>query len=223
MLNNFTFSLSESTGLRHPDLFSLHGSNPSGSYKPMKTTKAETSLSRELSAKYNFAENIFFETTAYKGSVSDVLNRGTSTNAYNEIIDIKQEGLENSFFFKKKDQSIKLSSTFSKSREGDGDPQLRRPEQQYGVKYSKKFKESLLGSFDLTYDYRHVGKVEDWKNGSVRAKVDSSDIMNLVLSKEILANTWSINILNLTDEKYQRPDTYNQEGRRIELSFRGKY
>ena len=75
----------------------------------------------------------------------------------------------------------------------------------------------------MTYDYRHVGKVEDWKNGSVRAKVDSSDIMNLVLSKEILANTWSINILNLTDEKYQRPDTYNQEGRRIELSFRGKY
>ena len=98
MINNITFSLSESTGLRYPDLFSLHGSNPSGSYKAMKTTKAETSLSRELSAKYNFAENIFFESTAYKGSVSDVLNRGTSTNAYNEIIDIEQEGLENSFF-----------------------------------------------------------------------------------------------------------------------------
>ena len=223
MINNITFSLSESTGLRYPDLFSLHGSNPSGSYKAMKTTKAETSLSRELSAKYNFAENIFFESTAYKGSVSDVLNRGTSTNAYNEIIDIEQEGLENSFFFKKKDQSIKLSGTFSKSRESDGDPQLRRPEQQYGIKYSNKFKKSFLGPFNVTYDYRHVGKVEDWKNGSVRAKVDSSDIMNLVLSKEILANTWSINILNLTDEKYQRPDTYNQEGRRIELSFRGKY
>ena len=223
ILNNFTFSLSESTGLRHPDLFALHGTNPSGSYKSMKTTKAETSLTRELSTRYNFAENILFESTAYKGSVSDVLNRGTSTNAYNEIIDIKQEGLENSFVFRKNDQTIKLFNTFSKSRESDGDPQLRRPEKQYGVKYSKKFTDSLLGPFNLTYDYRHVGKVEDWKNGSIRAKVDSSDIMNLILSKNILSNTWSINILNLTNENYERPDTYNQEGRRFELSFRSKY
>ena len=54
-LSNFTFSLSESTGLRHPDLFVLHGSNPSGSYKAMKTTKPETSLTRELSIKYDFS------------------------------------------------------------------------------------------------------------------------------------------------------------------------
>jgi len=223
MLNNFTLSLTESTGLRHPDLFVLHGRNTSGSYKSMKTTKPETSLTRELSTRYNFEKNIFFESTIYKSSVSDVLNRGTSTNAYNEIIDIKQEGIENSFVIKKDDQVIKLSNTFSKSREGDGDPQLRRPEKQYGIKYSKKISESILGPFDLTYDYKHIGKVEDWKNGSFRAKVDSSDIMNLILSKDILSNTWSINIFNLTDENYQRPDTYNQEGRRIELSFRSKY
>ena len=59
ILNKFTISLSESTGLRQPDLFALHGSNPSGSYKAMKTTKAETSLTREFSTKYNFTENIF--------------------------------------------------------------------------------------------------------------------------------------------------------------------
>jgi len=223
MFDNLTIGVTESTGLRHPDLFALHGSNVSGSYKSMKTTKAETSLTRELTTKYNFSDEIFLETTAYKGSVSDVLNRGTSTNAYNEIIDIKQEGLESSFVFKNNDHKIKLSNTFSKSRESDGDPQLRRPEKQYGIKYSKKFQKSLIGPFNLTYNYRHIGKVEDWKNGNVRAKVDSSDIMNLVLSKEILSNTWSINVLNLTDEKYQRPDTYNQERRRIELLFRSKY
>ena len=223
MFDNLTIGVTESTGLRHPDLFALHGSNTSGSYKSMKTTKAETSLTRELTTKYNFSDEIFLETTAYKGSVSDVLNRGTSTNAYNEIIDIKQEGLENSFVFNNDNHKIKLSNTFSKSRESDGDPQLRRPEKQYGIKYSKKFQKSLIGPFNLTYDYRHVGKVEDWKNGNVRAKVDSSDIMNLVISKEILSNTWSIKVLNLTDEKYQRPDTYNQEGRRIELLFRSKY
>ena len=223
LINKFTLSLSESTGLRHPDLFALHGSNPSGSYKSMKTTKPETSLTRELSAKYDFSKNFFIESTAYRGSVSDVLNRGTSTNAYNEIIDIKQEGLENSIVFKNQNQRISLSSTLSKSREDDGDPQLRRPEKQFGIKYFKKFRTNILGDFDLNYDYRHVGKVEDWKNGTFRAKVDSSDIMNLNLSKNLFGSIWSINILNLTDEIYQRPDTYNQEGRRFELSFRHKY
>ena len=223
LLNNFTLSLSESTGLRHPDLFVLHGSNPSGTFKSMKTTKPETSLTRELSLKYNFSNNTFFETTAYKSSVSDVLNRSTSTGGYNELIDIKQEGLENSFSFKDKTQKLSLYNTFSKSREGNGRPQLRRPEQQFGVKYSKKFNSQYLGPFDLNYDYRHVGKVEDWKKGTFRAKVDSSDIMNMSLSKDYFGSIWSINVLNLTDEEYQRPDTYNQEGRRIGLSFIYKY
>ena len=223
LINNFTLSLSESTGLRHPDLYVLHGENVSGSFKSMATTKPETSFTREASLKYNFADGISFQTTAYKGTISDVLNRGTSTSGYNEIIDIKQEGLENSFVFKNDFQRLTLSNTFSKSREGDGTPQLRRPEQQFGVKYSRKFISNIFGPFDLNYDFRHVGQVEDWKNGSVRAKVDSSDIMNLSFSKDFYGNKLSLNILNLTDEAYQRPDTYNQERRRISLSFRNKY
>ena len=82
---------------------------------------------------------------------------------------------------------------------------------------------SYIGKFNLNYDYRHIGKVEDWKNGSSRAKVDSSDIMNLSLSKNFRGSLFSVNILNLTDEIYQRPDTYNQEGRRLGLSLRHKY
>ena len=223
LISDFTFSLSESTGLRHPDLFVLHGSNPSGSFKSMKTTKAETSLTRELSVKYDFFENISFNSTFYESSVSDVLNRSTSTGGYNEIMDIKQRGVENSLNFKNEFQKLSLTSVFSKSREGNGRPQLRRPEQQFGVKYSQKIKSDILGPFNLHYDYRHIGKVEDWKNGSKRAKVDSTDIMNLSLTKEINKINWSINITNLTDEIYERPDTYNQEGRKIGLSFRSKY
>ena len=65
--------------------------------------------------------------------------------------------------------------------------------------------------------------MEDWKNGTVLAKVDSTDIMNLSISKPILGSRWSLNVKNLTDEQYQRPDTYNQEGRKISLSFSTKY
>ena len=221
--SDLTLNYSESTGLRHPDLFVLHGANPSGSFKSMKTTKAETSQTKEISAKFKISDHVSFNSTAYKGKISDVLNRSTSTGGYNEIIDIEQEGLENSLIFSDNDQKIILSSTLSKSTEDDGRPQLRRPEKQFGVKYSKKFASSILGPLSLNYDYRHVGKVEDWKNGSTRAKVDSSDIMNLSITKELFGSKWSINFLNLTDENYQRPDTYNQEGRRISLSFRNKY
>ena len=223
VFDNFTLSLTESTGLRHPDLYVLHGVNPSGSFKSMKTTKPETSLTRELNLKYFVSDEISFETTAYKGSVSDVLNRGTSTNGYNEIIDIKQEGLENNLIFKGDNQKLILSSTLSKSREGNGRPQLRRPEKQFGINYINKFDSNIFGKFNLNYDYRHVGKVEDWKGGSIRSKVDSSDIMNLSLSKEFFNQIWALNFFNLTDEVYQRPDTYNQERRRISLSFRYRY
>ena len=188
----------------------------------MMTTKPETSLTRELSVKYDFTDNLSFNSTAYRGTISDVLNRSTSTNAYNEIIDISQEGLESSFIINDDNQKLVLSSVFSKSREADGDPQQRRPEKQFGAKYSKKFISDLVGPFSLSYDYRHVGKVETEK-WFCSSKSDSSDIMNLSLSKELFGNYWSLNIFNLTDEQYQRPDTYNQEGRKFSLSLRAKY
>ena len=223
LINRFTLSFSESTGLRHPDLYVLHGAEPSGSFKAMKTTKPETSLTREFSLNYDLTDSTSFVTTAYKGQISDVLNRSRTTNGYNEIIDINQKGLESSFIINNKDNKLTLSSIFSKSREADGDPQQRRPEKQFGIKYSKKINSNLIGPFHLNYDYRHIGKVEDWKNGTYLAKVDSSDVMNLSFSKKFLGNQWMLNITNLTDEKYQRPDTYNQDGRRIGLSFRSKY
>lgn len=223
LFEKFSLNFIESTGLRHPDLFVLHGANTSGSYQSMKTTKPETSFTRELTAKFNISSNIEINTTAYKGTISDVLNRGTSTYGYNEIIDIKQEGIENSFFFNKDNQRLVLTSTFSKSREGDGTPQLRRPEQKYSIKYSKNFKSSFLGPFNINYDYNHIGKVEDWKNGTARAKVDSTDIMNFSISKDLFGSRYTLKVLNLTDEIYQRPDTYNQEGRRFNLSFISKY
>ena len=107
------------------------------------------------------------------------------------MIDIEQEGLENSFIIKDDTQKLTLSSTFSKSREGNGRPQLRRPEQQFGINYSKVFDTNLFGLFNIKYDYRHIGKTEDWKNGSTRAKVDSSDIMNLNFPKILMG--WLVN------------------------------
>ena len=117
---------------------------------------------------------------------------------------------------------LALTSTFSKSREGNGRPQLRRPEKQYGVNYNAKLNTSYTGLFGMNVNYRHVGKAEDWV-GSFRKKVDSTDIINLSLTKELFGNKWALNITNLTDEYYQKPYGYNQEGRNFKLSVKSKY
>ncbi len=227
IIDKLTLSLSESTGIRHPDLYVLHGGNSNssyynGSFKAMLTTKPETSLTRELSARYSFSDKIFFDTTAYRSSVSDVLNRSNSTGGYNETIDIDQEGLENSFTFKDDKQTLKLSGTFSKSTEGSGKPQLRRPEKQYGINYNAELKSNFFGPLGLNIDYRHVGKAEDYV-GFIRKKVDSTDIVNVSLSKKLFGLDWIVSGTNLTDEYYQRPYGYNQERREFNLSLRTKY
>ena len=227
LIDKLTLSLSESTGVRHPDLYVLHGGNPgssfyNGAFKAMLTTKPETSLTRELAAEYNLSDSISFGTTAYRGSVSDVLNRSNSSGGYNETLDIEQEGLESSFTFKNDNQRVSLTNTLSKSSEGNGRPQLRRPEKQYGVNYNAKLNSSYTGLFGMNVNYRHVGKAEDWV-GSVRKKVDSTDIINLSLTKELFGMEWALSSTNLTDEYYQKPYGYNQEGRNFELSLRSKY
>ena len=227
LINKLTLSLSEATGVRHPDLYVLHGGNPgssfyNGAFKAMLTTKPETSLTRELAAEYNLSDSISFGTTAYRGSVSDVLNRSNSSGGYNETLDIEQEGLESSFTFKNDNQRISLTNTLSKSSEGNGKPQLRRPEKQYGVNYNAKLNSSYFGLFGMNVNYRHVGKAEDWV-GSVRKKVDSIDIINMSLTKELFGIDWALSSTNLTDEYYQRPYGFNQEGRKFSLSLSSKY
>ena len=168
----------------------MHGGNSNstyykGSFKSMKTTKPETSKTRELTLNYNFANGMIFETTAYKSYVSDVLNRSNSSGGYNEIIDINQEGLENKIQIKNERRSLILANTLSKSREGSGRPQLRRPEKTYNVNFSQNLNLKYFGKLNLNYDYKHVGKAEDFI-GFDRKDADSTDIMNLSFSKDIL-------------------------------------
>ena len=62
-----------------------------------------------------------------------------------------------------------------------------------------------------------MGQVEDWV-GSIRKKVDSTDIVNLFLTKELFGIEWMLSSTNLTDEYYQKPYGYNQEGQEFNLS-----
>ncbi len=228
LINKFDLSLTHSTGLRNPSLYELYGHNGrTDSYKHVANLKAKPEKSRtnELIIEYNFLENISIKTTAYRTSIQDALlydsNFNGGTGYTNTVKDLKQDGLETEFILKEKNQILSLFNTVSSSKQADGSHQLNRPDSTYGAKFSKKFKTDLFGPFNLNYSYKHYGKVFDFAPGV--KKVDSSDIMDLSFTKKIFNNLWSVNISNLLNEKYQRPQGYNQDGRQIRIGFKKSY
>ena len=125
------------------------------------------------------------------------------------------------FVLKRNNERLSIFNTVSTSKQQDGTQQLNRPDSTYGLNYLKKFRSNLFGTFNLNIKYKHYGKVFDY--APTITKVDSTDIMNLSLTKKISSNLWSINLTNLLDENYQRPHGYSQEGRKVRLNFKKSY
>ena len=53
--------------------------------------------------------------------------------------------------------------------------------------------------------------------------MNSTNLINLSVSKKINNNIFKINLTNLFNEKYQRPHGYSQDKRRLNLEFRTKF
>ena len=66
--------------------------------------------------------------------------------------------------------------------------------------------------------YNHYGKHFDTHSVSFKTiEMDSTDIVDLKLSKKFNNFNFFFKISNFFDEKYQRPHGYNQEGRLIKI------
>ena len=70
--------------------------------------------------------------------------------------------------------------------------------------------------------YKYTGGYTDW-DGEKNSKQKSVDLIDLSLSKKIFGNSISFNIKNLLDKNYEKPATYNQDGRRISINFKKTY
>jgi len=220
------FNLSTSTGLRNPSLYELYGKNGrSDSYKhvPNPNANPERSQTNELKISYKINKNFSIENTAYRTSIKDALlydnNLFGGTGYTNNYKDLKQDGIESIINYKGKTQKITLFSTISSSKQTNGAHQLNRPNLTYGLNYLKEIENSLVGNFNLNLNYKHYGKVFDYVGYNIE-KVDSTDLINLSLSKKIFNNLFTLNINNLMNENYQRPEGYSQNNRQISLSYR---
>ena len=117
-----------------------------------------------------------------------------------------------------KDHRLKIYNTISSSKQADGTHQLNRPNSTYGIGYNFDIKESIFGQLTFNYNYKHYGKSFDYAPSI--SKVDSTDVMNISISKNTTIGSLSINISNLLDENYQRPYGYTQNGRIFRVGFK---
>ena len=211
-----------STGLRNPSLYELYGSDNYGigGNPNLKPEKSETN---EIYGEYNFSEKLKFTSTAYRTEISDRIESNAAYSRHeNQLISLNQEGLESELLLSVNDQVFRLFTNFSKSRKTNGAGQARRPDLSYGGSYSKKFKSSIAGSFDLDLFYKHTGKFIDY-NGSINTPQKSTDLLDLSIKKDWFGSIISINISNLLNERYEKPATYSQDGRQLRIGLTRKF
>ena len=220
-LNQTSLKASRSTGLRNPTLYELFGSNNFG-YKGDLTLEAEKSENNELSVSYDFFKNFNFKSTAYRTTARNRLESNASfTATENKKYPLSHEGLENKLSYEDLNQKITFFTDFSKSENETGVNLNRRPDFNLGLYMSKKLEFSDYGPFDFNLYYKHTGKYRDYDGGNVYAK--STDIIDTAISKNIWGMKLNFTITNLLNERYEKPQTYSQDGRQIRFGVNKLY
>ena len=218
----FKFGATHSTGLRNPSLYELYGSDNYG-IKGNTSLNPEKSETNELYGEFNFSDTLKLSSTVYRSKVFDRIESNSAyTKHENEIIDINQEGLENELLINRNNQTISFYTNFSKSRKANGQAQSRRPDLSYGLNLSQKIDSKNYGIMNLIFNYKHTGKYDDY-NGSKNTMQKSTDLIDLSINKNWFGNIISINLTNLLNERYEKPATYSQDGRKLKIGLTRKY
>tara|TARA_Y100000590_G_scaffold255229_1_gene286569 strand:+ start:6752 stop:8626 length:1875 start_codon:yes stop_codon:yes gene_type:complete len=220
----FKIGLTHSTGLRNPSLYELYGTDSYG-YSGNLNLSPEKAKTKEIFGEYNFSENFFVSLTGFKSNIYDQVEYKNNRYINNLTqTDLNQSGIETSFTFLGKDQKFKFFGTSLSSKKTTGEDQARRPDKTLGINYMKKLNSDFFGPFQFNAQYKHYGKHWDTHSSNWSTiLMDSTDILDLSLSKKFLGNDWSLNIKNLLNETYQRPHGYKQEGRQVRFGFNKIY
>ena len=222
LFRNLTFGLTYSTGLKNPSLYELYGS--SNSYSGNNKINPERSITKEFYTKYDFSKNINVTNTFYKTKIFDKIQIKSDWSKYENITGIlNQEGVESEFnFIFNNTQKLSINSHFSKSRTLNGEPSPRRPDISYGATYEKKISFKNKETIFFNLNYKHIGDHIDW-TGSKNEFVNSVNLLDLIIRKSNNLNSFSISFTNLLNSKYEKPATYNQDGRQFKINFKKFY
>ncbi len=219
--SNLNIGISYMNGLRNPTLYEMFGTDNFG-YSGNKNLKPEKSNTYEIYSKIDLNENLNLSLRAFRANIQN--NIEYVNNKYqndNDNVDLNQSGLNNQFNIKFKDTKINFFSSFLSSKKENSADQLRRPEKSYGLNISQKIKNNFINDLFLNLKYNHYGKHFDTHSSNFSTiEMDSTDLIDLKITKKINNSEFYVKITNALDESYQRPHGYNQENRIIKFGVK---
>ena len=219
--SKFNLGMSYMKGLRNPTLYEMFGTDNFG-YSGNKNLKPEKSNTYEIYSKINFNEGINLSIRAFMANIKN--NIEYISNKYqndNDNVDLNQSGLNSKLNIKFKNTNIDLFNSFLSSKKENNADQLRRPIKNYGLNLSKKINSNFLGNLIFNLKYNHYGKHFDTHSKNFNTiEMDSTDIVDIMITKKQKDNNFFIKITNTFDETYQRPHGYNQEKRAIKFGIK---
>ena len=219
--NRFNLGASYMNGLRNPTLYEMFGTDNFG-YSGNRNLKPEKSNTYEIYSNINFNEDVNFSIRAFRSNIKN--NVEYINNKYqndNDDIDLNQSGLNTQLDMRFKDINIDLFNSFLSSKKENNADQLRRPEKNYGLNFSKKINSSFLGNINLNIKYNHYGKHFDTHSSNFNTiEMDSTDIVDIMIIKKLKDSNFFVKVTNFFDETYQRPHGYNQEKRAIKFGIK---
>lgn len=220
LFENVKIGINRNTGLRNPTLYELFGTDNYG-YSGNKNLKPEKSVTNEVYSNINFLKNSTLSVSVFKSAISN--NIEYVSNKYindNDDIDLNQYGADIAYNLNSETSNLKVFFTQINSRDEIKRKQPRRPEHSYGFNLTKKMNSKMLGLYDLNLNYKHYGKHIDIHSSTFnRIEMDSTDIVNIGLSKKIKHRKFYFKISNLLKETYLRPHGYKQPGRHLGFGF----
>lgn len=219
--SNLILGTSYMSGLRNPTLYEMFGTDNYG-YSGNIALKPEKSNTYEIYSNFILTRYLNVSIRAFKANIKN--NIEYINNKYqndNDNVDLNQSGVNSQLNVKFKDTKLNLYSSFLSAKKEDSSDQLRRPEKNYGINLSTIISKSLFGSFNLNINYNHYGKHFDTHSANFSTiEMDSTDIVDLKISKKFKNNDFFIKATNLLNETYQRPHGFNHENRIIKFGIK---
>ena len=209
------------TGFRNPTLYEIFGTDNFG-YSGNRDLKPEKSNTYEIYSNIAFNKNLNLTLRAFRANIQN--NIEYISNKYqndDDDVDLNQSGFNNNLNIKLRDTNINFFSSFLSSKKENGADQLRRPEKNYGLNISQKIQNIFLGNFNINLAYNHYGKHFDTHSSNFSTiEMDSTDIIDLKITKKLINSDFYIKVTNVLDETYQKPHGYNQEKRVIKFGIK---
>lgn len=202
-----------SNSVRTPTLYEKYGADSYG-YSGNPTLDVEKGKTLDVGFTVGAFDIVYYTT-----DIDNAITYGNST--YSNVSGTSnRDGIEASYYYAlNNDWTHSLGAHWSSAEDSNGTELLRRPKWSFNQSFVKH---EMTGKFTTTLNHTYTGEHVDL-DASTYARKDMPGVHLLDLHHSInFTDTTSItaSIMNITDEDYESPDGYNQDGRTWLISYK---